>query len=209
MHKSHGNPFTNWPIKKLSNFPSCMITHYGCVRITKWPLWSLTRRDRAQCKMCVGYIYIIRSGEARRFISLRYTLCESCARYTTDSENTHCRHLLGAFWQKCRFRSAQYFLTAPIAWRPSGKGTQAGSVMRMGFFWLAALVFACAGECRGNFAGVFFCIYLTGWQSINFLRKMRQNTKGSLKIFLDAKNVSWPMRKSLTWEHCELPCVWL
>ena len=47
----------------------------------------------------------------------------------------------------------------------SGGGTQGGTVMRMSFFWLAALVFACAGECREQFSQRAF--YLLDRPAIN------------------------------------------
>lgn len=184
-----------------------MITHYEWLRVTKWPLWSLTRRDRAAHKMCVGYIYN-REQRGGSFISLRiwYTYCVSgVALYRSDgSENTHCRHLL-AFWQLCRFRIAPVFFNytnCVVAKRKSSSGgTQGGSVMRMSFFWLAALVFACAGECWEQFPGVLF-IYLTGRQSINLCGICVKTPGGSEKVFRrrrKKKCILSLMSKSLTW----------
>jgi hypothetical protein len=76
-------------------------------------------------------------------------------------------------------------------WKSSsgGGGIQGGTVMRMSFFWLAALVFACAGECREQFSQCAF--YLLDRPAINqFVRNMCQNTGGSEKVFVyGAKNV--------------------
>jgi hypothetical protein len=64
-----------------------------------------------------------------------------------------------------------------------GGGTQGGTVMRMSFFWLAALVFACAGECREQFSQRAF--YLLDRPAINqFVRNMCQNTGGSEKVLV-------------------------
>jgi hypothetical protein len=80
---------------------------------------------------------------------------------------------------------------AAAKWKSSssGGGTQGGTVMRMSFFWLAALVFACAGECREQFSQRAF--YLLDRLAINqFVRNMCQNTGGSEKVLVyGAKNV--------------------
>jgi uncharacterized membrane protein YjdF len=101
------------------------------------------------------------------------------------------------------------FLAAPIARRPSGKAAaaQGGSVMRMSFFWLAALVFACAGECRGQFSRRAF--YLLDRPAINqFASGICVKTPAARQRFsvVDAAKsaciLSLTMRQSLTrWEN--------
>jgi hypothetical protein len=95
---------------------------------------------------------------------------------------------------------------AVAKWKSSSSGgAQGGTVMRMSFFWLAALVFACAGECWEQLSQRAF--YLLDRLAINqFVRNMCQNTGGSEKVLVyGAKNVflAYAQMGKL---NCCLPC---